>query len=182
AQLVSWARSEYSRVKTARQNDVYQWYYNISMYYGKQYYDIIKMPNGNRTMGIPQATTPRVRHTVNRVRPMIRSEIARMTSQKPVATVTPAPTSDSDTMAAQAAEQVWNFLQDRRKYQQKMTRNAFWTSITGTGFMKTWWDAEYSKDTALLAATRQPAIGDVLMDAVTPFNILVPDLLEPEIE
>lgn len=79
--LVAWARSEYAKMKSARSRDVMQWNYNLSMYYGKQYYDLGKTPTGNRLLKVPVAPKHKVRHTVNLIRPMIRSEIARMTSQ-----------------------------------------------------------------------------------------------------
>lgn len=189
-QLVSWAKQKYSEMKQARSATVRQWYFNLSMFYGKQYLDILRTPAGNRLMSTPPQARGTVRHTVNLIRPLIRSEIARMTSQKPTATATPATSSDDDMFAAQAAESTWDFLQRAQNVQRKQRRNAFWTAITGNGFMKTYWDAEYQKNTAALAepdlvnqiAPGDPAIGDVRIDVVTPFNLFVPDLLVEDIE
>jgi hypothetical protein len=179
--MVAWIKEQYNNMKTARVTVQRQWYINLSMYYGRQYLEAISSYGVQKLM-TPAAPKHRVRQTVNLIRPMIRTEIARMTSQKPTATSTPATTSDDDMFAAQAAEQVWEYLQQRRRFQQKMVRNAFWTAICGVGFIKTWWDADLIDPSTLDATTKQPIQGDVCFGVSTPFNVFIPDLLEQDIE
>jgi hypothetical protein len=178
-QLQAWIKSQYSNMKAARTTVQRQWYMNLSMYYGRQYTELL---GGELSRLItPNAPKGKVRQTVNLIRPMIRTEVARMISQKPTATVIPATSSDSDMFAAQAGEQVWEFLQQRHKFQYLMRRAAFWTSLTGTGFMKTWWDSSYT-DVNYNLSNGAPAQGDVCFGVSTPFNIFVPDLLVEDIE
>jgi hypothetical protein len=179
--IIAWINSQYQSMKGARQTQQRQWYMNYMMYTARQYANI------NQRFGIPEIAVPRaapwrVRQTVNLIRPMIRTEIARMTSQKPTVTAVPATTSDDDLFAAQAAEQLWDWMTYIHGFQKIMQRNAFWTSIAGTAFIKVWWDNEYTDNYTKLAATQEPAVGDVCFGQVSPFNIFVPDLLEPEIE
>ena len=176
--IVAWALAQYNNMKGARLVIQRQWYINYAMYKGRQYLEFL--PSGR--LQTPRASPHRVRQTINLIRPMIRSEIARMTSQKPTATVIPSTTSDEDMFAAQAGEQVWEYLQQRRDYHKKMMRCAFWTSITGTSYMKTWWDPDKEDPFTLDAMTQMPIVGDVCFEVVTPFHLYVPDLLEPEIE
>lgn len=180
-QIIAWIRSQYERTKGARLTQQRQWYMNYMMYSSRQWAQIAAR------YGLPEIATPkaapwRVRKTVNLIRPMIRTEIARMTSQKPTVTVIPATTSDDDMFAAQAAEQLWEWMTYIHGFQKLMQRNAFWTSVAGTCFIKTWWDNTYTDNYTQLVPTGEPAEGDVCFGVSTPFNIFVPDLLEPEIE
>lgn len=78
-------------------------------------------------------------------------------------------------MAAAAGEQVWESVQHRRKYHREFSKAAFWQTVAGTGFMKTSWDTTaYDRDAE--------AQGDIKFTSVQPYNLLVPDLLEIEIE
>lgn len=183
AQIVSWIKEQYTKSKTARQIPQKQWYMNLAMYYGRQYLEYLLQGNNMMaTLGVPKASKSRVRHTVNIIRPMIRTEIARMTSQKPSSTVIPATTSDEDMFAAQAGEQVWEYLQQRRNFQTMLRRNAFWIAIAGTGFIKTWWDPDYVDTLSLSPVTGKPVQGDIRYGVSTPFNIFVPDLMAEDIE
>lgn len=184
-QLVSWVNTEYNKMKTARITLQREWYLNLSMYYGQQYFEVLSVSaNGTLTtgaLGVPKAPKHRVRTTVNLIRPMVRSEMARMTSQKPSASVVPANGEDESMMAAQCGEAVWEYLQARRDFDTVMIRESFWQCITGNGFVKTWWDKNksdrYSRD-----MNGNPPVGDVCYGVVTPFNLFVPDHLVVDIE
>jgi len=170
--LVSWARGEYDRAKAARTQIQLQWYMNMSFLRGKQYAEYIP---SLRKLGTPAAAPYRVRHTSNRVRPMIRTEIARLTSQKPSASVIPASSEDEDLFAAQAGEQVWESLYSRKKIHDVFRQSIFWTTVCGTSFIKTYWD-QSTYD------IRSKVQGDIVYGHVTPFHLFVPDLREVEIE
>jgi len=179
--IISWINAQYQKMKGARMTQQRQWYINYMMYNARQYATI-----GQR-FGLPEISTPRaapwcVRQTVNLIRPMIRTEIARLTSQKPTVTAIPATTSDDDLFAAQAAEQLWQWMTYIHDFQKIMQRNSFWTSIAGTSFIKTWWDNDYTDNYTKLAGSNEPALGDVCFGQVTPFHLFAPDLLEPEVE
>jgi hypothetical protein len=167
-------------MKTDRLTIQRQWYINYAMYSGNQYLQLVGS-GATGKLRVADAPPYRVRNTVNLVRPMIRTEISRLTSQRPTATVIPASGSDDDMLAAQGGEAVWEYLQQRRNFQALMIRNAFWTCITGTSFIKTWWDKSL-KDPYTKDEYGRPIMGDVCFGLSTPFNIFVPDLLEEEIE
>lgn len=181
AKLAAWIKSEYAKMKSSRETIQRQWYVNLAMYYGNQYLEVFQRL-GLAELGVSKTPNWRSRQKINLIRPMIRAEVARMTSQQPTASVVPATTSDADMFAAQAGEQTWEFLQQRVKFQETMMRNAFWTSITGTGFIKTWWDTDRVDKFILDATSQEPATGNVCIKPSTPFNIFVPDLLEEDIE
>ena len=89
-----WVNSEYQKCKNARSAIERQWYLNMAFYYGNQYVtplgNIGVSSGASAKLTIPQVPPWRTRLIVNRIRPIIRTELARTTSQKPSASVIPA--------------------------------------------------------------------------------------------
>lgn len=177
--LIAWVRNEYSTCKNARSQIERQWYLNLSFYFGKQYMAFLQnssLPSSvNGKLVTPPAPPWRTRLVANKIRPIIRTEISRFISQKPNASVVPASSDDDDLFAAQAGEQIWESFYAQEKISASFRRAMWWMAITGTGYLKTWWD-ENVKDPNCL----QP--GKICVAPVTPFHVFVPDLTEEEIQ
>lgn len=169
--LIKWTKDAYARAKSDRTKDQLQWYMNLAFYKGDQYLEYFHA--GNRLVR-PKAPPYRVRHISNRIRPLIRTELARVTSQKPNATVVPASSEDEDLFAAQAAEQIWESIYFRKKIHDTFREAAWWMLITGVGFIKTYWDNN------LPDGEGKP--GDLCYEAITPFHLYVPNLREPSLQ
>jgi hypothetical protein len=183
--MVAWVSSEYQKMRSARSMIQRQWSMNLAMFGGNQYLEVYGGATGAMQLRVPKAVTGRVRSRVNRLRPIIRTEMARLTSQKPSAFVVPSSGEEEDIFAANAGQQVWESVYDRKKIQKLMIRNAFWMTTCGNGFMKTFWDP-YATDEYVAAPPdmegQMPVSGDLCFGVVTPFHLFVPDLLEQEIE
>jgi hypothetical protein len=164
--LVAWVREQYSNMKSARHKIQISWNLNLAFYYGNQYLEVTPLVGGK--LILPKAPPYRVRQTVNRIRPAIRTELARITSQKPTASVIPASSEDEDLAAAYAAEQLWESISYRNKLDTQFRLAAWWALITGTGFVKTWWDSSARSDDG--------SPGNIRYAAVTPYHLFVPDL------
>jgi hypothetical protein len=171
--LSDWAMRQYNTLRSARRSYERQWYTNLSFYMGKQYVEwssreekLIPLPKIDKY-------TPRI--TVNKIRPIVRTEMSKLTSQRPSASVMPSSNDDEDMFAARAGEQVWESLYDRLHFHKQLTTATYWLSITGNAYIKTFWDGSaydsYSKTS-----------GDIRWAAMSPFNILVPDLLEEDLQ
>lgn len=172
-ELAQWADKCFRMAKDARINNERQWYMNLSFYFGKHYVRL--MPAGVMG-GTPRFITPkappwRVRMVVNRVRPIIRTEIAKLTAQRPTAYVIPATGEEQDKAAAKAAEQIWESAYRDLEVGKLIRRSLWWGTICGTSYIKTYWDAGAVN-----------GMGDVKMEIVSPFHLLVPDLTVEEIE
>jgi hypothetical protein len=179
--FASWVQGEYTKAKSARTQIERQWYLNMAFYQGRQWVTYAPSTTGKGISGklvTPAAPPYRVRAVVNRVRSVIRTELSRLTSNKPNAAVVPASSEDEDLFAAQAAEQVWESIYSTHKLPTVFRRSIFWTVICGTGFMKVWWD----KNTEVTLADGTTLRGDIKYAPVDPFHIFVPDLTEEEIE
>lgn len=173
--LAAWVDEQYKDARNKRRIYEKQWYLNLAFYSGRQYVEW--NTNGAEQklseQRVKSVWTPRL--VVNKIQPIVRTEQSKMTGQKPSASVMPSSNDDADIFAASAGEQVWESLYDRLNFQGKLSRATFWLSICGTSFMKAFWDAN-----AWDAASEMD--GDIQWLARSPFHILVPDLIEPDLE
>lgn len=164
--LVNFVKQEYEKCKRATSVVRNQWYMNLAFYKGDQY-----VANMGGTVMKTRAPSRRVRLVINRVRPMIRTELSKMTSQDPTAEIIPASTDDEDLNAAESGQAVWENLQIQGKLKERYMKTAFWQSNCGIGYIKTYWDK-----------TADEGKGAVCYSALSPFHVLVPDLLVEDIE
>lgn len=170
--LGAWVKEQYQQMKNNRNKQQMIWYVNMAFYGGNQYTELI--PRLNK-LQVPAAPPYRVRHTSNRIKPIVRTEIARLTSQKPSASIIPASSDDEDLFAAYAGEQVWESIQSNSKLHAHWRRAVWWLCITGNGFLKTYWDPTVMDND-------NGYQGDIKFGCVTPFHLFVPDLREEDIQ
>lgn len=167
--------SNYNAAKTQRDIEDRQWKYNLAMYNGMQYADFIRAGTFKGELMQKPKVVNKNRIQVNRLEAVVRTEMSRLTSQKPSAAVVPASSDDQDMFAAMAGEQVWEHLYREGKFHDVLVDAAFWTSISGNGFIKSYWDqTAYDSDSE--------DEGKICFESVTPFNLLVPDLRQTDIE
>lgn len=190
--LVAWAKAEYEKCKSARKVEENDWYLQLAFYNGYQYHDWRTVAG---KQGLVEEANPSMlpRITVNRIEPIIRTEIAKTTSQQPSASVVPASNDEEDLLSATAGEQVWQSIYDNNHFQTEILQKAeFWRAITGNGFIKCFWDGSIQNYDA--RKTQDPlsgekkilrvpaAKGDVKYEVVSPFHLFVPDLSEEDLE
>ena len=190
--LVAWAKSEYEKCKSARKVEENDWYLQLAFYNGYQYHDWRTVAGRQGLVEEPNPSLlPRI--TVNRIEPIIRTEIAKTTSQQPSASVVPASNDEEDLLSATAGEQVWQSIYDGNHFQTEILQKAeFWRAITGNGFIKCFWDSSVKHfDTQKIEdplsgekkIIRVPSgNGDVKYEVVSPFHLFVPDLSEEDLE
>lgn len=177
--VIEWTKSAHLRCRTIRQQIERQWYINMAFYIGKQNVAVIPISSASSAatgvrLYIPPAPYYRARPILNRIRPIIRNELAKLTAQKPTATIVPATGEDQDRLAAQAGEQIWESIYREQKIDQVFRQTMMWTLCTGNGFMKVYWEADK------LDKSGNP--GRLCYENVTPFHLFVPDMLAEDIE
>lgn len=174
--LTDWVLNSFSKARTDRTKKQQQWQLNIAFYLGKQW--LQQGNNGLNSGGqlVPQKVPYyRGKKTINRVRSFVRQEQSKFISQEPVASVVPATAEDEDMRAAFAAEQAWHSISSSQKLSYHFERAAWWMTLTGVGFIKTYWDGSIVDK-----VSGQP--GNIRYGAVSPFHLFVPDLREIDIE
>lgn len=177
--LVDWVRSSHRQAKDDRTIDERKWALNLAMSKGRSDLFIFDDPSlaSSQAFGrigkLPHNS--KWAKKINRIRPILRTEMSRLISQEPTAFVVPASSEDDDLFAAQAGEQAWMAIKERRNFNGHFAKTAYWLTITGTSFIKTYWDtAEFDRDAGVY--------GDIVFATPSPFHIFVPDLLEQDIE
>lgn len=174
AEIVQHCNKLFNEARLTRSTFERQWYLNLAFYFGKQW---VQWVGGNTSdvsrLHEPSAPPWRVRLVSNRIRPICRAEMAKITKEKPSAFVIPASNDDDDLAAARAAEAIWEHQYRTLRVQRSLRRMSFWMVTCGTGFIKDWWDSSYRD-----ANTH----GRSALEPVTPFHLFVPDLQEEEIE
>lgn len=177
AELLQWVNKQYRLMVNSRKSVERQWYINLAFYFGKQNVQVqtVSSSSGAFRLVLPQAPPWRVRLVINRIRPIIRKEIANLFGQKPRFDVVPAGTEDLDFVAARAGEQIFDYVYDGKEVKTKLKQAGWWACITGTGFIKTWWDPNI-QDTL----SKKP--GDLCIEPVTPFNLYIPNMRALEVE
>lgn len=177
--VIEWTKSTHARCRTIRQQIERQWYINMAFYIGRQNVAVIPISSASSAAAgvrlyVPPAPYYRARPVLNRIRPIIRNELAKLTAQKPTATIVPSTGEDEDLAAATAGEQIWESIYRSKKIDSIFRSTMLWALTTGNGFMKTYWDPD-KVDTS-------GNKGDFCYENVTPFHIFVPDMLAEDIE
>lgn len=177
--IVGWAKSQFLMMKQARSNIERQWYLNMCFFYGKQNVafrqSLASITGVSGQLYIPPAPYWRSRPVINRIRPIIRKEISKLTAQKPTAYILPATSDDGDMFAAKAGEQIWESLYRDKKIPAVIRTALWWNQVCGNAFVKSYWDDLKVDKISNLK-------GDLCYEAVTPFHLLVPNLREKELE
>lgn len=181
-QIAAWVLQEYAKAKNDRAYTERQWYMNLAFYFGKHYVQFVNSTaTNNFQLRTPAAPPWRVRMVINKLRPIIRHEISRLTSNKPTFTVLPATTEDEDQAAARIGEQIFEAAYNDKNISKIVRQTVWWASITGTGFIKSYWDPSVVVDPGIPGKTN-PTIGDIQIERVQPFNIFVPNLEEEDLQ
>jgi len=178
--LVEWVRRSYTSGKSARTANERQWYLNMAFFAGKQNVEFFRQntsPLGVR-LRVPEAPPWRVRLVINRIRPIVRKEQAKLTSSKPQFVAVPATSDDADLAAARAGEKLLEALWTDLKLDRVTREVVWWATVTGTAFYKDWWDpGAGQKD----PDTNRPE-GGICVESVNPFHLVVPDLREQAVD
>lgn len=197
----SWAESEFQKCKSSREPFERQWYINLAFYLGKQYLSPVQVPGQGFRLTTPRAPSHRVRLVVNKVRTAVRTECAKLTTNRPIPVVTPATNEEEDYSAARVAELLVQNQFGNAEFESQYRNAIFWASVAGNGFMKNYWNPTGEDRISLEEETPvgpdgmpllddegnpdrpklKPATGRIEIKKITPFHIYVPDLLSEDI-
>lgn len=147
AELVKYVKN---KVDSCDMNDYRnQWWLNIAYLTGKQW---VTLDPQTRQLIEPPKEPWEVRLVANRVQPIVRTELAKITKNKPICEVTPASNESNDIDAARAAEKICQWLEYELGLQNIDREVALWGLSTSIGFIKPFWN---------------PNKGDMLIDPET---------------
>lgn len=162
-----------------RTNFERQWHANLAFYFGRQWIQFQTTVTGSNIVGF-SITEPklsenwRVRHVSNKCKRIVRTEVTKLTKEEPQFWTVPESTEEHDRSAALAADAISDYLLHSRYFNITRSRATFWLSVTGTGFIKTFYD-----DEQLDVDGKK---GKLIYEAPSTFHIFVPYLQVQDIE
>lgn len=170
--IVSWVNSNYQTARSARSIFERVWFTNMAFFFGKQW--VVWGQGGSyqyARMIEPPTPSWRVRLVINRIRGYVSREINRLHSTRPRGYVMPASDEASDRAKAKVGEQLYSYLDSLTDLEIQQTIATLWTCFTGNGYLKVSYDPGPDPSSGYM--------GKICVEAVSPFNILVPNLDEP---
>jgi hypothetical protein len=145
------------RSKKARSRFEPQWFLNCAYYNGDQW---MKFDGGRLYQ--PSLEAWRLKPVDNRIQPVVRTEIAKMTKTRPDFAVTPTASDEEDIRAAAMGERVLDWLWKELDLTRKLRAGLLWSRICGAGFWKVCWDPTKGDMVEVLANL---GTGQVLKDS-----------------
>lgn len=143
-----------------------QAYLNLSYFAGHQW---VKLDRTTNRLVEPTLEPWQVRFTANKIQPIVRTELAKVTKNKIVMFVNPATTDDSDVKAARTAEKFNEWLEYALSLQEKDSELVLWGLTTGMAFMKPYWNP--AKGRKIEYEGREIHEGDIDCCVVSIFEI-----------
>ncbi len=145
--LLSMARGARSRFEPT-------WHLNYAYFFGEQWL----FWNRGR-LDRPRLDPHRVTLTDNRIIGIVRTELAKMTKQKPTWQVIPTTAQDEDLQSALMGEKILDYLWRHLSMRNRLIDVLLWSRITGSGFWKIVWDSAKGQKVNILAdAEGQPVM------------------------
>lgn len=145
-----------------------QWYLNIAYYVGQQY---LAYDKTTKKLYEPPKDPTDIRLVANRISPIIRTELAKITKNKPIMTVIPASSEDEDINAAKIGEKIMEYLEYELDLQAKDRELIRWGLTCGTGFVKPYWKDSKGQKVKHPETGEVFRTGDVEIDVVSPFEL-----------
>lgn len=194
-----WVENEYQRCKVAREPFERQWYINLAFYQGKHYVAPIITAGTGFRLTAPKAPPWRVRIVINKIRMAMRTETAKLTSNKAIPIVVPATGEDEDASAARVAEAILKAEFNTAEFDKTFHSYIWWGALMGVSYLKSYWNANEVDEDAQKPPIPNPVFdlgipgapetipapvvkGKICVERVNPFHIYVPDLLTEEID
>ena len=159
-----------------------QWAINIAYLTGHQW--IVFDKSSRKIVEKPKELWEE-RVTINRIRAIIRTELAKITKSKPQFNVIAASNEEEDIDAGKVGTQAVDFVWRNSNMDEKRFKTALWQITTGTGIIKTYWNPNLGDDVQLNTLDEQgdfaldeqgqevmqnKALGDIDNSVVSPFN------------
>lgn len=128
-------RDRVEQAKGARRAFETEWYMNLAFYQGEHW---LAWARGRFSR--PQLERWRILFTDNRVQPIVRTEVAKMTKQRPDWTATPTGTDDRAVATAVRSERLLDSRWSTLGCQRKLRMAVLWARIAGRGYWRITWD------------------------------------------
>lgn len=110
---------------------------NLAYFVGQQW---ISIDPTTKQLFTPPKTSGEVRYTANKIQPIVRTELAKMTKNKPVCNVIPATADDADIQAAHVGEKACEAMEFQLKLPEADKEAILYALTGGISFIKPFWN------------------------------------------
>jgi hypothetical protein len=136
----------YRKAKTERASLEPVWFMNLAYYEGRQW-----VAWGAGRLYTPPMSRSRILYVDNRIQPIVRKELARMSKNRPIFSVVPSSADEEDQNAAQLGDDVMQYLWQHLSLDKVRMRALRWSRICAAGFIKTYFDPTVGSSVEVLA-------------------------------
>jgi hypothetical protein len=148
----------FDHAKRQRQSTESAWAEQLAMYYGRQW-GVLNRATGRLTT--PSAPSPwTVRAVHNRIRPLVRTAVAKKNRTRPMLAVMPATEEPTDVLSAKFGTKLLEVMWRDMDLTRKRLELDAWSAVCGSGFILTSWD-RFAKG----------GIGEINVEVVSPQEI-----------
>lgn len=169
--LVNEIYSNYEKRRQLRRPYEIQWYLNASALRG--FPDVRWNAELNR-LETKREPKHRQRQRINLIKGKYTARIAKFTKLPPGPSVVPATTDREDIFNARASQKALEYITRKNDLPQKWMTAMQWVPLTGKAFWAVRFDPKAMSQTSLDGKS-QPILGDVTVDNVSAFELLVAD-------
>jgi len=131
--------------RSARRPYEADWFLNLAFFQGEQW-----VAHDGKALYTPKTRRGQVRLTDNRVRPIVRTEVARLTKQRPGWAATPDGLGDDAVNDAATSTRLLEWGYDHLHFAMRRREATTWSRICGAGFIKEVWDKDYGDGTEVM--------------------------------
>jgi hypothetical protein len=147
------AMDRLKQARTTRRKYESTWFLNLAFNQGEQW-----VAHDGRGLYHPRTRKGQVRLTDNRVRPIVRSEVARLSKERPGWAATPDGLGDDAVNSALTATRLLEYAYDHLNFQPRRREAITWSRICGAGFIKTCWDPTRGEGAEVLVHPQEVAV------------------------
>ena len=165
--IVNSVLEDFERRRKERKTYELMWELNINYMLGNQYSCI--SPRGEIET-FEKNYYWETREVYNHIAPIIEMRLARLAKVRPIPSVRPNGTEQSDHYCAKLAKSILTNIFNKLSVADVISRACIWSEITGTCFYKVCWNSELGK-TIAIADNKEIKAGDVDISLCSPYEI-----------
>jgi hypothetical protein len=145
-----------------------QGYLNLAYFVGKQW---ITIDEKTKRLIQPERQPWQIRMVANRIQPIVRTELAKITKNKPICDVIPASNEDNDIKASKTAQKICEWLEYELSLQRCDREICLQGLTTAMGFLKPFWNKNKGQKLQDPETGEIVMSGDVDVDIVSFFDV-----------
>lgn len=146
-------------------------YINLSYYIGKQW---IHWDPTNKRVYEAKPVSGKSQFTANRIKKIVRTELAKIMKNKPIMTCIPASNEEDDIRAADVADKVISYLEHTHELNQMVDKRAImWGLTTEAGYVHPYWNVGGGQTILDEQTGEEIKLGVEGIDVLSPFQLIL---------